>query len=184
MLLFMFYLYSIILKDTAACLPVSAASGGRHDLLLAPPLCSARAHLPSVRAHFPCSGGASASPRGLSGSGDLPVLPSASQRARPSSSFPSRALTAQAAPPGSSPSSGVLPSRVCRVGKVAAASPAAVARFGRLASLGHDPREDGGHRQGVSCTDKKQIVKTNLPCRTSTGWALRLTIVSEMGSEV
>ena len=53
-----------------------------------------------------------------------------------------------------------------------------------LASLGHDPREDGGHGQGVSCTDKKQIVKTNLPCRTLTGWALRLTIVSEMGSEV
>ena len=88
------------------------------------------------------------------------------RRARSSSSSPSRALAAQAAQPGSSPLSGVLPSRVCCVGKVSAAPPAAVARFARLAGRGHDPREDGGHGQGVSCTDDKQAMKKNLPSRT------------------
>ena len=59
--------------------------------------------------------------------------------------------------------------RFCRIGKVVAAPPAFVAQFGRLASLSHDSCEGGGHGQGVTCTEKKKIVKTNLPRRTVTG---------------
>ena len=113
------------------------------------------AHIPGARARFPSFVGAHASVCGLSGSRDRPLLPLELRRARPSSFSPSHALAAQKAPPGSPPSSGVLPSRVCRVGEVAAAPPAAVARFARLAGLGLNPREYGGHGQGVSCTDKK-----------------------------
>ena len=148
-----------------------AESGDRGDVWSPPPSAGAssgtRAHLPGARMCFPRSGEAPASVRGLGGSGGRPVSPSGVvARTGPGSSSPSRALAAQAAPAGSSPSSGVLPSRVCRVRRVAAAPPAAVAQFARLAGLGHDPREDGGHGQGVSCTDKKQTMKTNLPRRT------------------
>ena len=111
-------------------------------------------------------GGARVRPRPRRFRGSPGTALGVAARTGPGSSSPLRALAAQAAPAGSSPSSGVLPSRVCRVGRVAAAPPAAVAQFARLAGLGHDPREDGGHGQGVSCTGKKQTMKTNLPRRT------------------
>ena len=111
-------------------------------------------------------GGARVRPRPRRFRGSPGIALGVAARTGRGSSSPSCALAAQAAPAGSSPSSGVLPSRVCRVRRVAAAPPTAVAQFTRLAGLGHDPREDGGHWQGVSCTDKKQTMKTNLPRRT------------------
>ena len=138
-----------------------AESGGRGDVRSPPPSAGAssgaRAHLPGARARFPRPGGR---PRPSAASAVPGVTRYRPRRrgahgAGPGSSSPSRALAAQAAPAGSSPSSGVLPSRVCRVGRVAAAPPAAVAQFARLAGLGHDPR-----RQGVSiCNRYKNTIK-------------------------
>ena len=147
-----------------------AESSDRGDIWLPPPSAGAssgtRAHLPGARVRFPRSGGgARVRPRPRRFRGSPGIALGVAARTGPGSSSPSRALAAQAAPAGSSPSSGVIPSRVCRVGRVAAAPPAAVAQFARLAGLGHDPREDGGHGQGVSCTGKKQTIKTNFPRR-------------------
>ena len=78
-----------------------------------------------------------------------------------------------------SPSPGVLPSQACSIGRVAAVPLAPVAQFARLVNLSHDSREDGGHRQGVSCTDKADDENK----LTSPHWPLPLpTIPSLMHS--